>query len=55
MRKEPIMHKLFGFIDRDVHASDFINTGHLGMMNLPLNHAKDPSKYNSQSEDYKYL
>ncbi|MFL0248175.1 hypothetical protein [Candidatus Clostridium stratigraminis] len=55
MRKEPIMHKLFGFIDRDVHASDFIDTRHLNMMNLPLNHLKDSSKYNSHGEDYKYL
>jgi|GEM_PF-5628814 len=55
MRKEPLLHKLFGFIDRDAQISDFIDTGHLGMINLPLPHTKDSSKYNSEDEDYKYL
>lgn len=55
MIKEPLMHRLFGFIDRNVETSDFVNTSHLGMMNLPMPHIKDPSKYDSESEDYKYL
>jgi hypothetical protein len=55
MKKEPLIHKLFGFIDRNVEVSDFVNTGHLGMMNLPIPHMKDPSIYNTQSEEYKNL
>lgn len=55
MKKEPLMHKLFGFIDRNVDASDFINTSHLGMMNSPMPHIKDSSKYDTKADEYKYL
>lgn len=55
MIKEPLMHKLFGFIDRNVETSDFIDTGHPNMMSLPMLHIKDSSKYDTQSEEYKYF
>lgn len=55
VKKEPLIHKLFGFIDRNVEVSDFVDTGHLGMMNFPIPHIKDLSKYHTDSEDYKNL